>query len=240
MGLVLAAAGLPIFMFACLAFFADQVRTSFHWPLQAYFPLAAVLPYVISEKFPHSYERLIKWIVLTALVGVAITFAYFLMAAIPGIAGVFAGKKAYPDNFLGWNEISVEVKSLLRNDETLVADNFMLAAQLQISFAGKREVYVLDHPLNAKHGRARQLKDWQVDATALQALEKDTPVLIVIEETGTKEWLRDHWRAGLCDQFNHLKFEKMVFGPGKGKSFSIFRGRLGRDSGKPCNTRINF
>ena len=156
------------------------------------------------------------------------------------MAGAFVGNKAYPDNFLGWNEISDETKLLLKNDEVLIADNFMLAAQLRFSFAEQRQVYVLDHPLNTKHGRARQLSDWQVDNTALQTLKRDTPVFIVIEETNTKEWLRDQWRAKLCNEFNSLKFEKIVFGPGKGKSFSMFRARLGSDSSKPCDTRIKF
>jgi len=239
MGMIAGVAALPLVLFAGLAFFVDQVRTSFHWPLQAYFPLLAALPFVISEKFPHASERMINWISITGLAGVAIAFSYFLMAAMPGMAGAFAGKKAYPDNFLGWNEISDETKSLIGNDEVLVADNFMLAAQLRVSFAEEREVYVLDHPLNVKHGRARQLKDWHVDYEALQTLKRDTPVFIVIEETNTKEWLRDQWRAKLCGQFNGLKFEKMVFGPGKGKSFSLFRARLGADSGKPCDTRVN-
>ncbi len=240
MGMIAGAAALPLLLFAGLAFFVDQVRTSFHWPLQAYFPLIAALPFVLSEKFPQASERIIGWISIAGLAGVAIAFSYFLMAAVPNMAGAFAGKKTYPDNFLGWNEISDATKPLLGKDEVLVADNFMLAAQLRFSFAGQREVYVLDHPLNVKHGRARQLKDWQVDYEALQTLKRDTPVLVVIEETNTKEWLRDQWREKLCAQFNSLKFEKLVFGPGKGKSFSIFRARLGADSGKSCDTRINF
>ncbi len=240
MGLIAGAAALPLILFAGLACFVDQIRSSFHWPLQAYFPLIAALPFVLSAKLPRSSGKIINWVSTTGLVGVTVAFSYLLMAATPSMAGALVGKKAYPDNFLGWNEISDETKSLLKNDEVLIADNFMLAAQLRFSFAEKMDVYVLDHPLNVKHGRARQLKDWKLDYDALQTLKRDTPVFIVIEETSTKEWLRDQWRAKLCDQFNSLKFEKIVFGPGKGKSFSIFRARLGADTNKPCETRIKF
>jgi hypothetical protein len=240
MGLILGAAGLPIILFAGLAFFADQVRVSFHWPLQAYFPLIALLPFVIAEKFPDRHERVNAWITFTGLAGVGITFSYFLMAAVPGMAGALAGKKAYPDNFLGWNEISFATKSMLNDDEVLVADNFMLAAQLEVSFSGKREIYVLDHPLNKKHGRARQLEDWHVDNKSLLKLEKGRSVFIVIEETNIKEWRRDQWRAKLCQQFHELKFQKIIYGPGKGKSFSIFRGRLGANPNNACNTQISM
>ncbi len=238
MGVILAAAGLPLILFAGLAFFADQVRTSFHWPLQAYLPLIAVLPFLISKKFPRWEKKIIGFIALSGMLGVLIASSYFLLTIVPGFTGVLAGKKSYPDNFVGWNEISSTTKSLLKEDEILVADNFMLAAQLQFSFAGARQIYVLDHPLNKKHGRERQLETWQVDSDALMALKKQTSVLIVIEESNTKEWLRDQWRAKLCTQFNSLKFERLVYGPGHGKSFSIFRARLGADPRKPCDTRI--
>ena len=240
MGLIFFAAGLPLILFAGLAFFADQVRTSFHWPLQAYLPLITVLPFFLEEKFPQWHKKILGLTVFSAILGVMITFGYFLTAIVPSLTTALVGKKSYPDNFVGWNEVSMATKSFLKKDEVLVADNFMLAAQLQFSFAGNEKIYVLDHPLNKKHGRARQLKDWHVDAEALTGLKKNTRVLIVIEETNTKQWLRDQWRAKLCTQFKSLKFEKLIYGPGKGKSFSIFRARLGADSGTTCDTKISM
>jgi 4-amino-4-deoxy-L-arabinose transferase-like glycosyltransferase len=238
MGIILGAAGTPIVLFAGLAFFVDQIRTSFHWPLQAYFPLIAVLPFFLAKIFPLWKTRVNFLIIFSSCAGVLLTFSYFLAAATPAMAGALAGKKTYPDNFVGWNEISTSVRSLLAENEILVADNFMLAAELHFALAGKREVYVLEHPLNKKHGRARQLQDWRIDNKALLELEKNTPVLVVIEESTTKEWLRDKARAKLCEQFNDLKFVQLVYGPGRGKSFSIFRAKLGADPGKSCDTRI--
>lgn len=239
-GLIFVAAGLPLILFAGLAFFADQVRTSFHWPLQAYLPLIALLPFFLTEKVPQWHKKILGLIMSSAILGVLITFGYFLIAIVPGLTTALVGKKSYPDNFVGWNEVSMATKLFLKKDEVLVADNFMLAAQLQFYFAGNETIYVLDHPLNKKHGRARQLEDWHVDVDALTSLKKNTRVLIVIEETNTKQWLRDQWRAKLCTQFNSLKFEKLVYGPGKGKSFSIFRARLGADSDKACDTKISM
>ena len=238
MGLVFTSAGLPIMLFAALAFFVDQIRTSFHWPLQALLVLIALLPSFMSKKLLRWNGEKNALILFSGLIGVSAAFAYLLMATMPNMSGILAGKKAYPDNFVGWNEVSSSAKTLIAKNEILVADNFMLAAQLRFSFEGEKEVYVLDHPLNQKHGRARQLQDWGVDYSALLALKRDSPVLLVIEETATKEWLRDQWRAKLCNQFNSLKFEKIVYGPGKGKSFSIFRARLGANPAASCDTRI--
>lgn len=234
MGFVFAAAFFPLMMFAVLAFFVDQVRTSFHWPLQAYLPLIAVLPFFLGEAFSRWRWAIFPFIFFSAGAGLAIAFAYLMMAAMPQTAGVLAGNKAYPDNFLAWNAIAEASKALHRENEILVADNFMLAAQLRFAYAGEQEPYVLNHLLNEKHGRARQLQDWQRDEAALLAREKNTPVLIIIEETATKEWLRDGHRAELCKKFNSPRFEKVVYGPGNqkahGKYFSIFRARLGASS----------
>jgi len=39
-------------------------------------------------------------------------------------------------------------------------------------------------------------------------------------------------------QFKELKFERVVYGPGKAESFSIFHARVGADAGKSCETKI--
>lgn len=238
LGMILGSAGLPIVLFACLAFFADQLRTSYHWPLPAYLPLIAVLPYFLAKHFQRSSGKIFLLVATTGFFGVATSFVYLSTATMPGLSTGLTGKKIYPDNFVGWNEISAATRSIAGEDEILVADNFMLAAELHFAFAGKREIYVLDHPLNTKHGRARQLQDWSVDSRAISKLEKDSPVLIVVEETSTKPWLRDRWREKLCGQFNDLKFEKIVYAPGKRESFSVFRAKLGADPSKACDTRI--
>lgn len=237
-GWILGSAGLPIVLFAILAFFADQLRTSFHWPLPAYLPLVAVLPFFLAKYFPQSGRKIFLLLAATGLFGVATSFVYLMTAVLPGESTELSGKRFYPANFVGWKEISAATRAAIKEDEILVADNFMLAAQLRFAFAGERDVYVLDHPLNTKHGRARQLRDWSADHIALSRLGKNVPVLIVVEETATKEWLRDQWRTRFCSQFNGLKFIKVVYAPGKRESFSLFRARVGADAGVACDTRI--
>jgi len=84
-----------------------------------------------------------------------------------------------------------------------VADNFMLAAELDFAFDGTRAVFTLDHPLNAKHGRAPQLAEWRRDEAALRALG-GAPLLLVAEPTTRRERERAAWLASLCQRVDNL------------------------------------
>ena len=85
--------------------------------------------------------------------GLVVGFAYLGLAASPRGAVALASAKAFPANFVGWREASAALpprpESML-----LVADNFMLAAELRFAIGPAATVYSLDSPLNVKHGRA--------------------------------------------------------------------------------------
>jgi 4-amino-4-deoxy-L-arabinose transferase-like glycosyltransferase len=224
--------------YAALAFFVDTMRSSFHWPLQAYLGLIVVLPLYLRRYVNAWAEKILYYSIALALIGVFIAASYLFVITTPTLAGHLAGSKQYPDNFLGWEAIAEAVKQELKPDEVVIADNFMLAAQLRFSYQGRVRIKVLEHPLNQKHGRARQLSDWNVDTTSIDRLPVNTPVLIVIEETSIKEWLRDAKRQKLCWQFHQLRWVTTVYGPGKGKYFSILRGKSGPLFGEFCQIQL--
>ena len=109
--------------------------------------------------------------------------------------------KAFPEHFVGWTEAAGETRALLQRPEhaadVLVADNFMLAAELDFALDGTRAVYALDHPINAKHGRAAQLAEWQRDEAALNQPEPRR-VLLVAEPSARRERERAAWMHSLC------------------------------------------
>jgi 4-amino-4-deoxy-L-arabinose transferase-like glycosyltransferase len=230
--------GFILIGYALLAFFVDTIRVSFHWPLQAYLGLTCIIP-LLFENHAGSYAKgLSRGLIGSALVFILLACAYLLMAATPAWAGRLAGTKWYPDNFLGWDEIAINTKRQLRPEDIVIVDNFMVAAQLQFYFQSRVPIKVLDHPLNHKHGRAQQLQDWQVDDRNIRQLAFDSDVVIVIEETNTKPWLRDTHRKTLCEQFHQLQWLSTVYGPGKGKYFSIFRAKSGAQPGEKCHTEL--
>ncbi|MGH8090385.1 MAG: glycosyltransferase family 39 protein [Rudaea sp.] len=204
--LLLCCAAVPILAYFLLGLFADDTRFRAHWPLPGYLPLLVVLPALLRE------SRIARWLRVSTLVllvlGSTLAFAYLGIAAIPGGADVLARMKAFPQQFVGWREAAAQTGALLAQprfaDSTLVADNFMLAAELDFALGGKRVVYTLDHPINAKHGRAPQLAMWGRDEAGLRALGAGHGVLLVVEPGARRERERAAWLDTLCSRVGDL------------------------------------
>lgn len=176
-------------------FFTDAERVTFHWPLAGWLALCCVAPPVLARWRPWTRTLLHG----VAAIGLALLLGYLaLLSSATGRAWL-AGGPAYADNFSGWNEIAAAVRADLRSlppDTLLVADNFMLAAQLQLAL-DRDDVRVLPHPLNEKHGRAVQLRTWgRLDEGASDW--QGRPVLLVVEDTSRPLRLRLDAYRELC------------------------------------------
>jgi 4-amino-4-deoxy-L-arabinose transferase-like glycosyltransferase len=183
-----------------LGLFADDLRFRAHWPLPGYLPLLAALPVLLRERAASRGWRgfVIAAFVLAGL-GQLGGLAYLGLAASADGPGTLSGIKAFPANFVGWRESAAQAAPLLRaRPAVLVADNFMLAAELDFAFDGRVPVYALDSPLNTKHGRAPQLAVWGRDEQALRATSAGQPMLLAVEETALRERERAGWLGTLC------------------------------------------
>jgi hypothetical protein len=185
---VAAVSGTFILAYFVFGLFADDVRFRAHWPLPGYLPLLAVLPVLRARRF-------LALAFAVAALGTAIGLGYLWLAASPTGPGVLAGVKAFPSNFTGWRESARAVQQLhdVRPDAVLVADNFMLAAELRFQLGPQATVYSLDSPLNTKHGRAPQLALWQLDEAGLRAAHAGQEVLLAVDETSLRERERAAW-----------------------------------------------
>jgi hypothetical protein len=180
-----------------------------HWPLPGYLPLVLMLPALLRELVPTRPLRIALAATFSLLaLGCALAFAYLAAAALPGGAAALAGVKAFPEHFVGWSDVSEQTRALLQQprfaDSMLVADNFMLAAELDFALGGTRDVFSLDHPLNAKHGRVAQLALWGRDEAGLRALGPHHSLLLVAEPTARRERDRAAWMQGLCSRIDGL------------------------------------
>jgi 4-amino-4-deoxy-L-arabinose transferase-like glycosyltransferase len=201
--LMAACSAVPWLAWFVLGCFADDTRLRLHWPLPAYLPLLVTMP-ALLEPAPASrgLRKSLSIAAFTLLAaGCVLTFVYFAAAAVPGGAASLARSKAFPEHWVGWREVAAETRNRLHEarfgDATLVADNFMLAAELDFALAGTRPVYSLDHPINTKHGRAPQLALWRRDERALRVLAPGR-LLVVVEPTARREREREPWLKRVC------------------------------------------
>lgn len=204
-GLVLVFCILPLAVFSLAAFVADTERTSAHWLLAAYLPALAWLPAAL-RRWPRWLGFLAP---VSGLAGTVLLLGWLAVAAWPERLGALTGDKSFPDNFTGWVEAADEVRHyrgrLSPTPAVLVAGNFMLGAELAFEL-GEGSVYVLNHPLNAKHGRALQLALWDLDEPSLRREASGEGTLIVLEDTALKVAHQPAWTRRLCSIFSDVDF----------------------------------
>src|SRR5690606_9687802 len=103
----------------------------------------------------------------TAGLGLVVMLGYYVAVSIPAVREKAAAEKWYPSNFAGWDELAEAVRftrAQMPADTRIVAGSFKVGAELGFAL-GDPEIPVLDHPLNHKHGRAPQLRLWNLQAT---------------------------------------------------------------------------
>ncbi|WCE04533.1 glycosyltransferase family 39 protein [Pseudoxanthomonas sp. JBR18] len=152
--------GVSTLGFFALGFFADVERVSFHWTLPGYLPLLLAVPTLLQE-WPRRLRQA-TWALCGT--GLAVVLGYYLVASVPRWREDLAANKFYPYNFAGWDQLAVAVREELARhpgQTGMLADNFKLGAELGFAL-GDDAIPVLEHPLNVKHGRAPQLRLWDL------------------------------------------------------------------------------
>ncbi len=187
--------------FFLLGFFADNERVSFHWPLPGYLALLPLTPAVLAA-WPRLWRRA-TWALLGA--GLALGLSYYAAVSSPALRARAAAEKWYPANFAGWTELRDAVRAKLATmppGTRLVADNFKLGAELGFAL-NDPDIRVLDHPLNHRHGRAPQLRLWNLEFAAVPGAELPPILLVVAASEVQYKRLLDHYHA-LCAKVGPL------------------------------------
>lgn len=220
------ASGALWLFYALFAPFVDRARFSLHWPLPAYLLAAVLLPGMLDEARYRFARRLAPWAAGLAAAGTLAMLAALAVPASPVLTARTAGTALYPDNFVGWPELTATLAPRVAPGDAVVADHFMPAAQLAFGL-GRREVFVLDHWNNHKHGRAAQLAAWGYDEAGIAALPPGRRAWLVFEVEETPERERERWLRRACRWFEALEPVAEVLGPGGGKRFWVYRGVRG-------------
>ena len=179
-GLVFGIVVVSVLGYFALAFFADRERVSFHWPLAGWLVLACVSTSQLAGWRPF-WRRALYVTSGLMLLG---AYGFMVVASVPAWRADLAFSRWYPETFAGWPDIAMVVRdqrAKMPANTRLVADNFMLGAQLGLALS-EPDIPVLDHPLNHKHGRAAQLQQWHLQSTGRQDWGA-APLLLVVEDT---------------------------------------------------------
>jgi len=203
-----ATAGGLLAAFLLLGLVADAERTRFHWLLPAWLLLLPALPAVLAD-----------WSARRGLAPVAARLALPLGAAATLVLMVALGLAARPppgadappsrpllDNLAEWPAVVdfARAQGAHAPDATLIAGDFMLAAQLEFAFG--KPVTVLPHPRNARHGRAGQIVILGRDLAALEARGWREGLLLV-EDTARREIDRLPALLELCRTFGAVRWQ---------------------------------
>lgn len=183
-----------------LAPFVDTERSRLHWPMPA-FLLATLLAPGLWERGSALSRR--WWHVGIGCALLALLAGVVHLTVLTWAPQRLAASHLYLHGFTGWKQASQLARSTLQDmpqDTLLVADNFMLAAQLSFALDG-RQVHSLDHPLNRKHGRQGELRRLGLDQAAAVHAAASHPVLLVMEESASSLRQRPGWFQRLCEVF---------------------------------------
>ena len=186
--------------------FADDQRFRVHWPLPGYLPLMAALPVLLRDAVRKNWRAFTVVGAGIALLAQVAGLCYLGLAANPVSSHWLGAARAFPTSFIGWKQSADIAKTqLAAHPAVLVADNFMMAAELDFQFNGQRAVYSLDSPLNVKYGRAPQLALWGLDETALRREHAGSQVLLVVDEHALRERERASWLGSLCARIDNVQ-----------------------------------
>ena len=193
--------GLVVLGFFVLGFFADTERVSFHWPLPGYLALLPLLPAVLS-RWPRSL-RIATWLLAGA--GLIAMLGFYAAMSVPQARERSAANKFYQPNFAGWDDLAQSVRRRLEKmppGTRVLADSFKVGAELGFAL-NDPDIPVLDHPINHKHGRAPQLRLWNLQHEGGRDWAKTPTLLVVgITEVSYKDQLRRY--HALCEMVGPL------------------------------------
>ncbi len=208
--LMLSAAIGVVALYLLVGLFADNERTRIHWPLPGYLPLFLVLPLLLREwqADPGWRGRVARWTLASTALGALAVFCVMAAASSTRVPYQQAAARVLGAGFIGWPQAASVTQRLLKShpaDSVLIADNFLLGAELDFALGGTRTVYVLDHPRNIKHGRQAQIEIWHRAERHLLASKWQSGLLVIeVHARAPGEWLAA-WQS-LCHRFATVRW----------------------------------
>lgn len=234
-------------VYLALAPWADNTRTSIHWPLSGYLPLLIFLPEALREihrKFAarmgsRRAGRVITFTIALGYTGSVVALLGVGSQSLQEQLRPLLGKGVLSNKMAGWRELSEHVNTLLArepggNELVVVTDNYYTGAQIELGLDTRHPVYNIDSDKAIRDGRAVQYELWGNNATGL-ADQAGKNALFISEDSTLTMPDKIATIARACGQFANVEFmEQLVLFEGE-KSFSFYRGQqIGGAPIGPC------
>jgi len=175
-----------------------------HWPLPGYLPLLPFLPATLRAFLQRGSTPWRRFAV-RAVPGfglLVLAFGFFELGS-PRVLTDLRFRQ-----FHGATQAAAAVTPLLAEvarggaRPLLFVDDYVLGGQLEFLLHRSADVYVLEHKVNRRHGRAPQLALWGIDAQALgERTDRAGVVVVAHDEDGDERG----WRKQVASHFARLE-----------------------------------
>ncbi len=199
-----AIAHLGVFLFASP--WADPDHATLHWTASGYLPLLVGLPASLRA-FVARHPTRVRRVLAGGVPGFALLCVALLHVE---LATRIFGVRELSRSFGGWSAAAAAARAALPEVPPqpggrvlLVADDYLLAGNLEMRLQGLVDVYVLDHPKHGQHGRALQFRIWGIDEAGLRRRAGAT-ALVAVDRDQSRSAAWGAWRRHVADLFDEL------------------------------------
>lgn len=194
--------------------FADGLRTTVHWLLISYIPVLILTPFILVKNNKLYNFAMVSGGVFSILLLTTLVFDKKATSTI---------RARILDNSIGWTKLSQYVDKNMKelSIKNLVTDYFMTASELAFELDMAKNIKVLPHDKNIKHGRQKQLQIMNVLLDKPQNYKEKA--LLVVEDSTLKLKNKGKYYAQLCHYFPSMKHLQTVNIEQSNKQFHLFK-----------------
>lgn len=202
----------PLLTYTLASPLHDSRLITLHWAVPGYIPLLVYLPETLASFVDRHPTRLRK-IIAAMAPGLGAALLILLLLEISfGLIGVTRLQR----HIGGRGEVAhtIEKEYLAAFKEktgieeskkpVIVADNYILAANLEFRLDGQAEVYTLDHYRNRADGRSRQFEIWGTSESSLRDRAGED-ALVIVQPRIIRKRNREDWMIHINSFFEQLE-----------------------------------
>ena len=198
--------------------FEASELTTMHWTIPGYVILLPYLPEALRG-FVNARPTIFRKITAGLVPGLG-GFAVLLIMIELGTGVLKIDEIRMP--YIGWSKVAEKTSrdflpGMLKESKErplIVADNYVLGANLEFYLHELADIYVFDHEKNRMHGRSYQYRIWDRDEEGLRS-NTCRNVLLIMETTATgvyENWELQRHFCSLFESANYVDEQKILNG----------------------------